>query len=301
MPSPINERINAHEHDLGDGFIIHRVLPSSQRRAVGPFVFMDYFGPVTLPATKPMDVRPHPHIGLATVTYLWEGRIEHRDSLGNTQIIEPGAVNWMTAGRGIVHSERTAAADRGSEQRMHGLQLWVALPLANEADEPSFEHADAASLPQIAADGARLRIIAGNAYGARSPVSTHGDLFYVDAYIKSGATLRVTDDHIQRAAFLIEGSVSVGNENLQPGQLCVFAPGAAIELRAHGDSHVVMLGGAPLDAPRYIWWNYVSSSREVLAQAQDDWARKRFAMVEDDPEFIPLPEDRRVTVMIRSD
>lgn len=299
MVTLIHARIRGHEHDLGDGFIIHRVLPSQQRQAVGPFVFMDYFGPITLPPTKPMDVRPHPHIGLATVTYLWEGRIEHRDCLGNTQIIEPGAVNWMTAGRGIVHSERTAAADRGREQRLHGLQLWVALPLENERDEPTFEHAQAESLPQISIDGSRIRVIAGNAYGARSPVSTHGALFYVDVQMSKDARLRVPDDHIQRAALLIAGEVSVGDEALQPGQLYVFTPGAAVELRAHADSHVVLLGGAPLDAPRYMWWNYVSSSEKVLAQAQEDWAQKRFAMVEGDAQFIALPQDRNVSVIIR--
>lgn len=301
MSTPIHERMKGHAHDLGGGFMIHRVLPSSSRRAIGPFVFMDHFGPVTLAADQPMDVRPHPHIGLATVTYLWQGRIEHKDSLGNTQVIEPGAVNWMTSGAGIVHSERTAAADRGREQPLHGLQLWVALPLEHERDAPSFEHTDASALPTFERDGVSGRVVAGEAYGKRSPVSTLSELFYVDARVPKGRSLRLPDEHAQRAAYVIEGDMQAGDDPLHVGELSVFESGAPVELRANADSHVVLLGGAPLDAPRYIWWNYVASSEALLEDARQAWREKRFDRVEGDPEFIPLPEDSRVTLRLSPD
>ncbi|MGA9827555.1 MAG: pirin family protein [Rhodanobacteraceae bacterium] len=298
MSNLISEHLAGFSHDLGDGFSVHRVLPSKQRRAVGPFVFMDHFGPVTLAADKPMEVRPHPHIGLATVTYLWQGRIEHKDALGNIQVIEPGAVNWMTAGRGIVHSERTAAKDRGREQALHGLQLWVALPLAHECDTPSFEHTDAADLPELKIGGATLRIVAGTAYGAQSPVPTQSALFYVDARMPAGTELPLPDEHSQRAAYLLAGEVQVGTEQLHRGELTVFAPDAGMSLRATTGSHVVLLGGAPLDAPRYLWWNYVASSEALLEGAREAWREKRYAMVDGDPEFIPLPDDTRTTVRL---
>lgn len=298
MSSSVRERLKGENHDLGDGFMIRRVLPSPSGRTVGPFIFMDHFGPLQLPADKAMDVRPHPHIGLATVTYFWEGRIEHKDALGNSQIIEPGAVNWMTAGRGIVHSERTAAADRGQPQTLHGLQLWVALPLEHERGEPSFEHTDASALPQLSIDGVQVRVVAGNAYGARSPVSTLSPLFYVDARVPQGRSLRVPDDHVQRAAYLVDGAMQVDGEPLQLGELMVFEPGATITLSASVDSHVVLLGGAPLDAPRYLWWNYVASSEALLEEARQAWREKRYAMVEGDPQFIPLPDDGRPTLRL---
>lgn len=300
MTTLVRERLKGQSHDLGDGFVIRRVLPSQGGHAIGPFIFMDHFGPMQLPATKPMDVRPHPHIGLATVTYLWEGRIEHKDALGNTQVIEPGAVNWMSAGRGIVHSERTAAEDRGRPQPMHGLQLWVALPLEHERSAPSFEHTDAAALPELSIDGASVRVVAGSAYGARSPVSTLSKLFYVDAHVPQGKTLRVTDEHVQRAAYLIAGEMHADGEPLHLGELMVFEPGANVTLRAGVDSHVVLLGGAPLDAPRYQWWNYVASSEALLEEARQAWREKRYDMVEGDPEFIPLPDDGRETLRLEA-
>ncbi|MGA9422969.1 MAG: pirin family protein [Rhodanobacteraceae bacterium] len=301
MGTSIRERMHAHHHDLGGGFMIRRVLPSSSRHAVGPFVFMDHFGPVTLPADRPLDVRPHPHIGLATVTYLWEGRIEHRDSLGNTQVIEAGAVNWMTAGRGVVHSERTAAADRDREQRLHGLQLWVALPLEHECDAASFEHTDRAALPELGVGDATLRVVAGRAYGAHSPVSTIGELFYVDARLPQGGCLRVPDEHVQRSAYVIDGDLRAGDEAVRAGELTVFEPGASVELTAARDTHVVLLGGAPLDAPRYLWWNYVASSGQLLEDARNAWREQRYPMVEGDPEFIPLPDDGRAALMLEAD
>ncbi|MGH8274811.1 MAG: pirin family protein [Gammaproteobacteria bacterium] len=293
MGKLIRERARGHRRDLGEGFTVSRVLPSSHQHMIGPFAFMDHLGPLTLPADQAMDVRPHPHIGLATVTYLWEGRVEHRDGLGNTQIIEPGAVNWMTAGRGIVHSERTPAADRGREQTMHGLQLWVALPLDQEQGEPAFEHTDADALPKLEMNGVTGRVVAGNAYGKRSPVSVSSELFYVDAHVSQGQHLKLPDEHPQRAAYVIAGAMRAGNEAIAAGELVVFESDTEVELTAEKDTHVVLLGGAPLDAPRYIWWNYVASSEALLEEARQAWRDKLYAMVEGDPEFIPLPEDNR--------
>lgn len=300
MASIIRERMPAHSHDLGGGFSVRRLLPSKQQHAVGPFVFMDHFGPVTLPADRPMDVRPHPHIGLATVTYLWEGRIEHRDGLGNNQLIESGAVNWMTAGRGIVHSERTSEADRGREQRLHGLQLWVALPLEHERTEAAFEHTEAAALPSLMLGEVSVRVVAGEAYGVRSPVSIIGELFYVDARVPRGERLALPEEHVQRAAYVIEGQLQAGGETLEAGELTVFEPGATVALRATADTHVVLLGGAPLEAPRYLWWNYVASSEALLDEARQAWEAQRYPMVVGDPEFIPLPTEARATLLLKS-
>ncbi len=298
MTNLISEHLAGFSHDLGDGFRVHRVLPPKSHRAVGPFVFMDHFGPVTMAADKAMDVRPHPHIGLATVTYLWQGRIEHRDSLGNTQVIEPGDVNWMRAGAGIVHSERTAAEDRGKPQAMHGLQLWVALPLQHETGEPGFEHVTSTALPTLDINGVSGRVVAGTAYGLRSPVSTQSELFYVDAHLPAGSELPLPDEHEQRAAYLIDGEVDAGNEALRERTLAVFSPGKGRVLKARRDAHVVLLGGAPLDAPRYLWWNFVASSEQQLQDARLAWQEKRYPMVEGDPEFIPLPEDNRPNVRL---
>lgn len=298
MTTVIRERADGHKRDLGDGFIVSHVLPAMHQHAIGPFVFMDHLGPVTVPANQAMDVRPHPHIGLATVTYLWEGRVEHKDGLGNIQIIEPGAVNWMTAGSGIVHSERTPAENRGKPQTMHGLQLWVALPLDQEQSEPAFEHTDASALPALELDGVGGRVVAGNAYGKRSPASISSDLFYVDAHVSRGKQLKLPGEHAQRAAYLVEGAMHVGDGTLTPGELVSFESGADVTLVADVDSHVVLLGGAPLDAPRYIWWNYVASSEALLDQARQAWREKHYAMVEGDPEFIPLPENRRAAFKV---
>lgn len=271
---------------------VRRVLPSPEHRAIGPFVFFDHMGPVTFSPGQAIDVRPHPHIGLATVTYLWEGRIEHRDSLGNTQLIEPGAVNWMTSGRGIVHSERTAAADRGHEQRAHGLQLWVALPLKHERDAPSFHHTAARELPELNVGDSVLRVVAGHAYGVTSPVPVLGEVLYVDAHVPAGGRLPLPGEHEQRAAYVIEGEASANGEALQVGELAVFGSGIDVELVAATDTHVVLLGGAPLDAPRYIWWNYVASSEKLIGQAQRAWQADELGRVEGDPERIPLPAAR---------
>ncbi len=301
MSNLISEHLAGFSHNLGDGFHVHRVLPPKSHRAVGPFVFMDHFGPLTMAADKAMDVRPHPHIGLATVSYLWQGRIEHRDGLGNVQIIEPGDVNWMRAGKGIVHSERTAAEDRGKPQAMHGLQLWVALPLEHEQDEPMFEHTDASALPQLEIANATVRIVAGSAWGKRSPVSVQSELFYVDAHLPAGAELPLPDEYPQRAAYLIEGEAEVGGEALRQRELALFAPGKERHIRATSDAHVVLLGGVPLDAPRYLWWNFVASSEAKLEQARQAWREQRWPMVAGDDEFIPLPEGKRKTVCLTQD
>jgi len=268
------------------------MLPSPERRAIGPFVFLDHMGPVDLPAGRAMDVRPHPHIGLSTVTYLWEGRIEHRDSLGNTQLIEPGAVNWMASGQGIVHSERTAAADRAKAQRLHGLQFWVALPLGKETMVPFFEHTDAADLPELTVGDARLRVVAGEAYGARSSVSATSALFYVDAYLPAEGRLPLPDAYEQRALYVIEGTVRVADEIAEQGDILIFEADTDIELTAMQDAHLVVFGGAPLDGPRYVWWNYVASSEALLERAKQAWRDDRMGHVEGDPERIPLPEAR---------
>lgn len=292
MKSRILQRIKGRLHKLDEHMQVRRMLPSPEHRAIGPFVFLDHMGPVELPAGQGMDVRPHPHIGLSTVTYLWDGRIEHRDSLGNTQLIEPGAVNWMASGRGIVHSERTAAVDRDKAQRLHGLQFWVALPLDSETMDPFFEHTDAAELPELEVGDARLRVVAGEAYGARSPVSVTSELFYVDARIPADGRLPLPGDYEQRAAYVIEGAVQTGGETAGQGEILIFEAGAEIELIAARGAHVVLFGGVPLDGPRYVWWNYVASSEALLESARRAWAEDRMGRVAGDPERIPLPGNR---------
>lgn len=292
MKSSVLQRIHGHVHKLDASMQVRRMLPSPEHRAIGPFVFLDHMGPVDLAADQAMDVRPHPHIGLSTVTYLWEGRIEHRDSLGNTQLIEPGAVNWMSSGRGIVHSERTAAADRGKPQRLHGLQFWVALPLNRETTEPYFEHTDAASLPALRVGDATLRVVAGGAYGARSPVSVTSELFYVDAHLPAGGRLPLPDGYKQRAAYVIAGAMRADGESAGQGEILIFDARADVDLVAGDDTHVVLFGGAPLDGPRYVWWNYVASSEALIEAARQAWREDRMGRVERDSERIPLPESR---------
>ncbi|NML15447.1 pirin family protein [Azohydromonas caseinilytica] len=283
--------------DLGEGFTVRRALPSAARRMVGPFVFFDEMGPVRFEAGRGLDVRPHPHIGLATVTYLTQGEILHRDSLGVVQPIRPGELNWMTAGRGIVHSERTPPEARDGQAMLAGLQLWVALPRAQEEVEPSFVHHGAGELPQLEAEGCRLRVILGDFEGAHSPVRTLSEMFYVEVHLAPGAQLPLPPLHEERAAYVLSGQVSVNAEDAAhghgPQQLLVFKPGEPVVLCApRGPAHLVLLGGPSMDGPRYVWWNFVSSSRERIQQAQADWAAGRFAPVPQETEFIPLPENR---------
>jgi redox-sensitive bicupin YhaK (pirin superfamily) len=281
--------IAGRKRDIG-GFSVERLLPAIARRRVGPFVFFDHMGPAQLAAGQGIDVRPHPHINLATVTYLFEGEIVHRDSVGSLQPIQPGAINWMTAGRGIVHSERTSPELRKAGSRVHGLQLWVGLPKAQEEVEPEFAHYPAAALPELHEDGMRLRVLAGKAYGAESPVRTLSPLFYVEATIPAGKELPVPTEHEERAAYIVEGAVRCGAERVDASHMVVFAAGSAPVLRAESAVRLVLLGGAQLDGDRHLWWNFVSSSRERIEQAKKDWKEGRFARVPGETEFIPLPD-----------
>ena len=271
--------------DLGDGFMVRRALPAIERRSVGPYVFFDQMGPVALEPGKGLDVRPHPHIGLATVTYLFEGEILHRDSLGTVQAIRPGDVNWMTAGRGIVHSERTPQELRTTGSRAYGIQLWVGLPRVHEEDEPSFTHTSGSQLPMDQG----LRIILGEWRGARSPVETLSATFYADAQLRASETMTLDFPYAERAAYVAEGTIECEGRAFDAGQLLVFAGGG--ELTARGPARVLLLGGEPLDGPRFLWWNFVSSRKERLAHAADDWKQGRFAAVPGETEFIPLPDN----------
>ncbi|PRP99637.1 pirin family protein [Enhygromyxa salina] len=273
-----------------DGFSVRRILPSAARRAVGPFVFFDHMGPAKLEPGRGLDVRPHPHINLATVTYLFDGEIVHRDSLGTHQPIRPGAINWMTAGRGIVHSERTSAEARAQGPQLHGIQLWVALPAQFEEVEPEFHHHGADTLPEVERGGARLRVLAGSAFGVTSPVHVFSPLFYVEAIMPAGSEVELPTGHPDRAAYIAEGSVSCGAEPAEAGRMLIYAAGTSPRLTAITDARVMLLGGAPLEGQRHIWWNFVSSNRERIEQAKQDWAEGRFPKVPgDEDEFIPLP------------
>ena len=276
--------------DLGDGFEVRRVLPVAERRMVGPFVFFDQFGPTILRAGTGLDVRPHPHIGLATVTYLLEGEIMHRDSLGSRQAIRPGAVNWMTAGRGIAHSERTPPDVRQQDSGMFGVQLWVALPKAHEETSPAFHHHDAAALPEVEGEGVRLRVIAGSFGTTRSPVATFSSTLCADAQIAAGATLALPAEHEERSAYVLSGAVEIGGQRFEPGRLLVFRAGREVAIRALLPTRLILLGGETMDGPRHVWWNFVSSSRERIEQAKADWKAGRFGQVIGETEFIPLPE-----------
>ncbi len=275
--------------DLG-GFEVRRVLPAPERRNVGPFVFFDQMGPAELAPGAGIDVRPHPHIGLATVTYLFAGTIIHRDSLGTVQAIEPGEVNWMTAGRGIAHSERSDAELRKQRQKLYGIQIWVALPRQHEETAPDFTHYEATALPMIEGEGTAVRVIAGSLFGKQSPVKTFSSLFYADVSLRQGAAVALENQHEERAIYLLEGAVEIAGQPFEPGRLLVFAPGDVISVKANSTAKVLLFGGEPLDGPRHLWWNFVSSSRERIEQAKTDWKAKRFAAVPGDAEFIPLPE-----------
>jgi redox-sensitive bicupin YhaK (pirin superfamily) len=288
--SAIEIVIQARSRDLG-GFLVGRVLPSAARRLVGPFIFFDHMGPADLAPGRGLDVRPHPHIGLATVTYLFEGEIVHRDSLGSHQPIRPGAVNWMTAGRGIVHSERTGPELRRVGSRVHGLQLWTALPLAHEETEPEFHHYPAETLPSLEIGGARIRVLAGSTYGELSPVKTFSPVFYADVAMPAGCELPMPSEHEERAAYIVDGAVTCGGEQAERGRMLVFATGAEVALRATTDARIALIGGAPIDGERHIWWNLVSSSEARIEQAKRDWKEGQFPKVPgDEAEFIPLPE-----------
>lgn len=284
--------------DLGGGFKVLRALPSAQRRMVGPFVFLDQMGPVRLQAGNGLDVRPHPHIGLATVTYLFEGELLHRDNLGVVQTIRPGELNWMTAGRGIAHSERTPPALRQAPLALSGIQAWVALPQRFEETEPGFAHHGAAELPMIEEPGLSLRLIAGSLFGAHSPVATLSAMFYADAILETGSACPLPTEYEERAVYVVEGRLEVDGQAFEPGQLLVFRPGVQAGLRALTPSRLMLLGGEAMDGPRHVWWNFVSSSRERIEQAKADWQQGRFAAIPGETEFIPLP-DAATTAPVR--
>ncbi|MFO1509749.1 MAG: pirin family protein [Steroidobacteraceae bacterium] len=286
----IEQIIGGRARDIG-GFSVRRVLPAPGRRMVGPFIFFDHIGPETLAPGRGVDVRPHPHIALATVTYLYSGSFFHRDSLGSALEIHPGDVNWMTAGRGIAHSERTPAAARAQGSQIHGVQSWVALPDGHEEVAPAFAHHDAASLPHLVVDGCDLRVIAGEAFGRRSPVEVLWPTLYVDASMPAGAALELPADHTERAVYVAAGELEIDGQTLGEAQLALLTRGLTVRLRALHHSRVMLLGGEPFPTPRYIWWNFVASSRERIEQAKRDWAGGRFAPVPGESEFIPLPDD----------
>jgi redox-sensitive bicupin YhaK (pirin superfamily) len=276
--------------DLG-GFQVRRALPSAERQMVGPFIFWDQMGPAEWAPGEGIDVRPHPHIGLATVTYLFEGEIFHRDSLGSAQAIRPGDVNWMTAGRGIAHSERSSPEWRQRPgRRMFGIQSWLALPADAEETAPAFHHHGAASLPVIAGEGKHVRLIAGSLFGETSPAATFSDMFYADVRLDPGASIPLPAVHEERAIYIADGAVDVAGDLFGAGQMLVFRPGDEITVQAVMAARLLFLGGEPMGGPRYIWWNFVSSSRERIEQAKEDWAQRRFDSVPgDEAEFIPLP------------
>ena len=279
-------------HDLGDGFIVRRMLPSARQRMVGPFVFFDHIGPGDLAPGRGVDVRPHPHIGLSTMTYLFDGVFMHRDSLGVVQAIRPGAVNWMTAGRGVVHSERTPEPERSSGHRMHGIQFWVGLPQADAEIEPSFSHHPLEALPEWSSEDGRVqgRLVAGAAFGLQSPVPVHSRLFCIDTNLAADAELQVPVDYPERAIQVVDGEIEVDGAVFSMHQMCVLQAGGPARIRARGPARIVVFGGDPLDGPRFIWWNFVASSRERIDRAGEDWKRGRFEEVPGETEFIPLPE-----------
>jgi len=275
--------------DLG-GFSVRRALPHGRRQMVGPFIFFDQMGPAQFLAGDGVDVRPHPHIGLATVTYLFEGRMFHRDSEGNAMEIAPGAMNLMTAGRGIAHSERTPTAQRASGQGLFGIQSWIALPKAREETAPSFQHFDAGVLPLVSDQGVEARIVAGRAFGQKSPVGMLSEWFYAEVKIAAGRAAPLDADYEERAVYIVEGEIEIAGETFEGPRLLIFRPGDRITLRANTDVRAMLLGGAALEGPRYIWWNFVSSSKERIESAKEDWKQGRFAPVPNETEFIPLPE-----------
>lgn len=275
--------------DIG-GFEVRRAVPSMQKRSVGPFVFVDEFGPTLFGAGDGIDVPPHPHIGLATVTYLFAGEQTHRDSLGTRQLIRPGDVNWMTAGSGIAHSERTPPALRAAGSTLFGVQTWVALPAAHEEVAPSFAHHGIVDLPVIEDAGKSVRLIVGSAYGARSPVATFSETLYLDAALQAGAVLPLPAEHEERAVYVVSGRVRIGGDDFPPRQLLVLRPGDPVAVEALEETRLMVFGGEPLDGPRKLWWNFVARSRERIERAKEDWREGRFGTIPDETERLPLPE-----------
>ena len=288
MPA-LTSIVKPRERDLGS-FSVRRLLPGFPTRHVGPFVFVDHMGPLALPPGGGVDVRPHPHIGLATVTWLWEGALMHRDSLGTVQRIAPGEVNWMTAGRGIVHSERSAAEDRARGVRLHGMQTWVALPAGLEETDPAFAHVAAADLPAFARDDASLTVIAGHAYGRRAPTPTVSDTLYASATFARAGSLALPAEHEERSVYAVDADLAIDGEPLPMHHLGVIEAGRAVTIAAAGPARAMLIGGARLDGERFLWWNFVASTRERIERAKDDWRAQRMGQVPGETELIPLPE-----------
>ena len=286
----IVQLVDARQRDLG-GFVVRRVLPAAGRQMVGPFIFFDHMGPTQFEPGHGIDVRPHPHIALATVTYLFSGSLEHRDSLGNVREIRPGDVNWMTAGQGIAHSERTPRLARAAGEKIHGIQSWVALPDGREDDEPSFSHYPASVIPRRVLDGVTLSVVAGDAFGLRSPVITAWPTLYVHAQFSPGAALEVSPEHEERAVYVVQGELATDDAKIAEGQLAALAPGEKILLRSVGEARVMLLGGSRFPTPRHIWWNFVASSHERIEHAKERWAKREFPPVPGETEFIPLPSE----------
>ena len=290
MTSTILQTLAPVTHDLG-GFKVHRTLPHKERTMVGPFIFFDQMGPAHLSAGQGIDVRPHPHINLSTVTYLFAGAILHRDSLGTRQRIEPGAVNLMTAGRGIAHSERSPPDERANGAHLSGLQTWLAMPKAKEEVAPGFEHTAAADLPLIDVDGVEVRLIMGEAWGEASPVTCHSPTIYAAIVMPPGSTLKLENEADERALYLLDGDVAVDGTMLEPRHLALLAPGNKLLLKTREGARLMLCGGAPMDGERHVWWNFVSSSRDRINEAKRAWKAGEFALPPDDhDEFIPLPE-----------
>ncbi|MES2320203.1 MAG: pirin family protein [Pseudomonadota bacterium] len=279
----------SHEKDLGGGFKVRRLLPASAKQAVGPFIFFDHFGPVEAPPDANHDVRPHPHIGLATVTYLYEGAMEHRDSVGSVQRIEPGAINWMTSGSGIVHSERTPADLVGKARRSHGLQLWAALPREHEETAPAFAHTPANVIPAIDVDGGHVRVLIGSAFGLTSPVATFSETLYLDIRLDPGSELLLDALPAEAALYAVNGAIAIDGETVPPNMMSYMDGARAARISSADGAQFVVIGGAPLDGHRFIFWNFVSSSKERIARASDDWEQQRYARVPGETEFIPQP------------
>lgn len=292
MTSPTHI-LTSHQKDLGGGFLVRRLLPAATQRAVGPFIFFDHFGPVTETPGREHDVRPHPHIGLATVTYLFEGAQMHRDSVGSLQRIEPGAINWMTAGRGIVHSERKPEDLLEQNYDLHGLQLWAALPREHEEEVPSFAHTPADAIPQLQVGDATVRLLIGEAWGQRSPVRVYMPTLYLDVQLPAGSAFELPPLYEERAVYAVDQDLQLQEATLPARQMAVLSAGETLRISAgaHG-ARLVVIGGAPLDGPRHIWWNFVSSRKERIVQAAEDWEAQRLGQVPGESEFIPLPERR---------
>jgi redox-sensitive bicupin YhaK (pirin superfamily) len=283
--------LKPHTKDLG-GFEVRRLLPAHPQKMVGPFIFFDHMGPAQLPAGRGVDVRPHPHIGLATVTYLFEGAFMHRDSLGTVQRIEPGAVNWMTAGHGIVHSERSPDDTRPAGPRLHGIQTWVALPKVHERTDPSFSHHPKNTIPLITLPGVYMHLIAGTAFGRTAPTPTYSPIFYLAVEMEAGAAFELPLEHEERGVYAVSGDVEIAGSPLAVRHLAVAPPTVAARVCARSAARLMLIGGASMDGERYIWWNFVASSRELIDDAAARWASGGFPPVPGDPEFIPLPQDR---------